>query len=81
MIVGIKPGALVLLNELFQTTAYPEGADGLYHILRYLRSPAVGGDFIAVTHLRELVGLFGDGALHLNTLDGDRQYKLEVVRG
>ncbi len=72
----IKPGALVLLNELFQTTAYSEGAEGLYHILCYLRSDAVGADFVAVTHLTDLVALLGERAAHLRTLDG---YKLQRV--
>jgi Mismatch repair ATPase (MutS family) len=79
MLDSIKPSALVLLNELFQTTAYSEGAEGLYHILRYLRSGDAGAEYVAVTHLTDLVELIGDNAVHLHTLDGERQYKLARV--
>ncbi len=79
MLDKIKPGALVLLNELFQTTAYSEGAEGLYGILRYLCSPAIGADYIAVTHLTDLVGLLASDTVHMRTLEGKLLYKLETV--
>lgn len=79
MFDSIKPGALVLLNELFQTTAYSEGAEGLCGILRYLRSEAVGSDYIAVTHLTDLIGMLAGEVVHMRTLEGDMLYKLEKV--
>lgn len=79
MLDKIKPGALVLLNEIFQTTAYSEGAEGLHGILRYLHSPAIGADYIAVTHLTDLIGLLGSNAVHMRTLEGEQLYKLETV--
>ncbi|MBQ2725567.1 MAG: hypothetical protein IJF78_07675 [Clostridia bacterium] len=52
----VKPGSFLLLNETFQTTAYDEGADGMYHILGYLA--AMGCSFIFVTHLMKLKELY-----------------------
>ncbi len=54
-----REGALVLLNETFQTTAYAEGARGLADILKYFAKNGI--TFIAVTHLHELGGLFAPG--------------------
>lgn len=52
-------GALILLNETFQTTAYDEGAEGLYHILRYFSARKIR--FLLVSHLHQLEGRFKDG--------------------
>ena len=79
MLKSIKPGALVLINELFQTTSYPEGAEGLCGILRYLRSDVVGADFIAVTHLTDLIDMMAGETVHMRTLEGENLYKLEKV--
>ncbi len=49
-------GAMVLLNETFQTTAYEEGAEGLYHILEYFSSRDIR--FLLVSHLHQLEGRF-----------------------
>ena len=63
-LIRSMPGnSLLLANEIFQTTAYAEGAEGLYHILRYLS--ARGVSFILVTHLRELITRLGRDAQHL----------------
>ncbi len=70
LIEEAKPGSLLLLNEIFQTTSYREGAQGLYHILRYLSERGVS--FLLVTHLKQLTGLFGDDAVHLTTAEGYR---------
>ena len=70
----IQPNSLLLLNEVFQTTAYSEGAEGLYHILNYFTRHGVV--FIAVTHLKELVPLYGDRIRHLVTAPG---YRVEVA--
>lgn len=48
----VRPGAMVFLNELFQTTAYDEGAEGLYPILQCLT--ACGVKWLCVTHLEQL---------------------------
>lgn len=50
------PGSVVMLNEFFQTTAYDEGAEGLYYILKYLSSSSVR--WICVTHLPDLFERF-----------------------
>ncbi len=47
-----KSGSLLILNEIFQTTAYSEGAIGLYHILNYLSAQNIG--WILVSHLTDL---------------------------
>ena len=70
----IQPNSLLLLNEVFQTTAYSEGAEGLYHILNYFTRHGV--NFIAVTHLKELVLLYGGRIRHLVTAPG---YRIEVA--
>lgn len=52
----LDDGALILLNETFQTTAYEEGALGLYHILEYFMSRHIR--FLLVSHLHQLEGQF-----------------------
>ncbi len=56
IIESMPAGSLLILNEVFQTTAYAEGAVGLYYILRYLTEKRV--DWIAVTHLTDLRAIF-----------------------
>ena len=51
-----KGGSLLVLNEIFQTTAYSEGAIGLYHILNYLSAKNIG--WILVSHLTDLKEYF-----------------------
>ncbi|MBQ8510239.1 MAG: hypothetical protein IJ493_10075 [Clostridia bacterium] len=70
----VQPDSLLLANEIFQTTAYAEGAAGLYPILRYLERRGVS--FILVSHLRELLPMFGGDALHMQTEPG---YHMKVV--
>lgn len=48
--------SLLILNEIFQTTSYNEGAEGLYHILNYLSHKGI--KWIAVTHMTDLFDLF-----------------------
>jgi len=50
----LQPGAIVFLNETFQTTAYDEGAEGLLHILNYFSERGIR--FLLVSHLRQLEG-------------------------
>lgn len=48
----VQPYALVLINEIFQTTSYREGAEGMLHILRAFAHIPV--KCIFVTHLLSL---------------------------
>ncbi len=59
--------ALILFNETFQTTAYSEGAEGLYHVLRYLSSMRT--HWVLVSHLSGLLGRFGNDVRTLKTTD------------
>ena len=52
LIDASESGSLLILNEIFQTTAYSEGAIGLYHILNYLSAKNIG--WILVSHLTDL---------------------------
>ena len=68
LVDSIRPDTLLLLNEIFQSTAYAEGAAGLYAILRYLAGKGTG--FLLVTHLRELLPMMRNTVLHLQTGSG-----------
>lgn len=74
MLGEIRPGSIVFINELFQTTAYNEGAEGLYHILRYLNAEKVG--YVLVSHLRELIPKLKGDAVHMSTREG---YKVDIA--
>ncbi len=50
--------ALIILNEVFQTTDYAEGAEGMYYILKYLNR--CGAKWAAITHLKRLEEMFED---------------------
>lgn len=52
LVADAPPGALAMLNETFQTTAYAEGAEGLSHILRFFAGRGVF--YILVTHMEQL---------------------------
>ena len=56
MVDTLKEGSLVFLNETFQSTAYAEGADCLYHLLKHFS--ALNIRWILVTHLRQLEEMF-----------------------
>lgn len=78
MIDNNKPDSFVLLNETFQTTAYNEGAEGLYHILNYLS--ARGVKWILVTHLHELFDRFTENEIMKMTSDkGANKYKFVKI--
>ena len=73
----LKDGDLLFLNEIFQTTAYDEGADGLYHILLHLQKRGVR--WVAVSHLTKLHTLFSkkNVAFFITTSPtGETPYKL-----
>ncbi len=74
MVDELPPNSLVFLNETFQTTAYDEGAEGLYHILNFFKAKSIR--FISVTHLRQLEDKFSHTELtRLYTSDG---YKIQA---
>ncbi len=81
IIENMVPSSLLLMNETFQTTAYDEGAEGMYHILNYLA--AIGCGFIFVTHLLKLKELYGEGS-HveiLKTSDSPQtRYKIGKIK-
>lgn len=68
---------ILFLNEIFQTTAYDEGAVGLYHILNHLNKQNVR--WVVVSHLTKLFSLFDKNeVVTLTTTDptGDNPHKL-----
>lgn len=82
IIDNIVPSSLLLMNETFQTTAYDEGAEGMYHILNYLA--AMGCGFIFVTHLLKLKELYGpeSSVEILKTSDSPQtRYKISKIEG
>lgn len=71
MVETLREGALVFLNETFQSTAYSEGARGLYHLLEHFS--ACGIRWVLVSHLRELEEMFEGSAVTVrHTADGYR---------
>ena len=65
----LKEGSLVFLNETFQSTAYAEGAEGLYHLLRHFS--ALNIRWILVSHLRQLEEMFENNEVTvLHTAEG-----------
>ena len=56
MVDTLKEGSLVFLNETFQSTAYAEGAECLYHLLKHFS--ALNIRWILVSHLRQIEGMF-----------------------
>ncbi len=69
MVDNLHSKSLVFLNETFQTTAYEEGATGLYHILNFFSKKDI--KFICVTHLRQLEKRFdNDEVARLHTEKG-----------
>ena len=77
MVDALKSGSLVFLNETFQSTAYAEGAQGLYHLLQYFSSRNIR--WILVTHLHELENMFDHGETTvLHTTDG---YRITAKQG
>lgn len=74
IIESMPAGSLLILNEIFQTTAYAEGAVGLYYILRYLTEKRV--DWIAVTHLTDLQVIFqGQGKGRVVMYEMSREHR------
>lgn len=69
MVDTLKEGSLVFLNETFQSTAYAEGAEGLYHLLKHFS--ALNIRWILVSHLRQIEEMFEPNeATVLHTTEG-----------
>lgn len=69
MVDALKEGSLVFLNETFQSTAYDEGADALYHLLKHFS--ALNIRWILVSHLRQIKEMFSpDEVTILHTKEG-----------
>ena len=69
MVDTLKDGSLVFLNETFQSTAYAEGAEGLYHLLKHFS--ALNIRWILVSHLRQLEKMFENNEITvLHTAEG-----------
>ena len=69
MVDTLKEGSLVFLNETFQSTAYAEGAEGLYHLLKHFS--ALNVRWILVSHLRQIEEKFEPNeASILHTAEG-----------
>ena len=69
MVDTLKKGSLVFLNETFQSTAYAEGAEGLYHLLKHFS--ALNIRWILVSHLRQIEEMFENNeATVLHTTEG-----------
>ena len=59
--------SLLILNEIFQTTSYDEGAEGLFHILNYLSYRGV--QWVVVTHLSPLFDMFKNENVKIMEID------------
>ena len=69
MVDTLKEGSLVFLNETFQSTAYAEGAEGMYHLLKHFS--ALNIRWILVSHLRQLEEMFENNEVTiLHTAEG-----------
>lgn len=73
----LKSGDILFLNEVFQTTSYAEGAEGLFHILKHLEKRGIR--WVCVSHLTELFSLFNKNeTTMLQTADpaSEKRYQL-----
>ncbi|MHB1152878.1 MAG: MutS-related protein [Eubacteriales bacterium] len=59
----LRPYSLVLLNETFQTTAYPEGSVGIYNIISAFGR--IKTKYIFVTHLLKLFDMCAGSGVRL----------------
>jgi hypothetical protein len=78
IIDNIKPHSLILFNETFQTTAYIEGARGIFDILSVF--PQIGVKFIFVTRMTKLFEMCaGTGIKLMESGEGGEHYKIRPV--
>ncbi len=68
MVDGLTDNSLIILNETFQTTAYEEGAKGLYDILKYFSNKNVM--WILVTHLTQMREFYSKDDAYFMRTDG-----------
>ncbi len=74
----LRPYSLLLLNEIFQTTSYPEGTAGIFDILCVL--PPAKAKFVFVTHLTHLYELCNPARVRLMESEyGERRYKISEL--
>lgn len=79
---AVRPHSLVLLNETFQTTAYREGAQGIYPILCALER--LHCRFVFVTHLSEAASMVRQGNTPISLYcsgDAAHPFRIERVGG
>lgn len=69
---GISKNSLVLLNEVFQSTSYDEGAECLSNILNFLSS--IQAKWILVTHLKQIRTHLPTNSVFLQVKDGYKIY-------
>ena len=72
---NVTPGSLIILNETFQTTAYEEGAEGLYNILQALER--IGIRWMLVTHLHSLFDKFTQEDVAMLEVKSDGSHKVQ----
>lgn len=68
MVKNMTDDSLIILNETFQTTAYEEGAKGLFDILKYFSSKNVM--WILVSHLTHLKEYYSKDDAYFMHTDG-----------
>lgn len=76
----ITDSSLLLLNEIFQSTSYAEGAEGIVPVLEHIS--LLGGSFLFVTHLTELFTLYENNPgviLAATSTNASRRYKVEKI--
>lgn len=69
----IVPGSLVLMNEMFQSTSYEEGARALSEVLAYFNEDDIL--WFCVSHLKQLSNHFSESEITYIYLDGFCIYK------
>ncbi|NMA09075.1 MAG: hypothetical protein GX929_08190 [Clostridiales bacterium] len=76
----LRPHALVLLNETFQTTAYAEGTVAIFDILSIL--PRTRAKFVFVTHLTHLYDLCDPERVQLmqSASEGPERYHIRPLQ-
>ncbi len=71
MVDTLRDGAMVFLNETFQSTSYAEGAEGLYDILMHFSERNIR--WVLVSHLRQLEDAFDSHKAEvLHSMEGFR---------
>ena len=74
---NITDGSLVILNETFQTTAYDEGSQAIYGILRAMTK--LNCHYIFVTHLTQLFDMLGEDTAKLESSNGETPFTIKKL--